>query len=46
MIVSGTAVVKSDNPAQVIKDLRNTVQKFIWTQSVSKIQLWTHTNNR
>lgn len=29
MIVSGTAVVKSDNPAQVIKDLRNSVQKSL-----------------
>ena len=30
MIVSGTAVVKSENPAQVIKDLRNSVQNHLW----------------
>ena len=30
MIVSGTAVVKSDNPAQVIQDLRNSVQNHFW----------------
>ena len=29
MIVSGTAVVKSENPAQVIKDLRNSVQNHL-----------------
>jgi len=29
MIVSGTAVVKSENPTQVIKDLRNSVQNHL-----------------
>ena len=33
MIVSGTAVVKSENPAQVIKDLRNSVQNHLWKTS-------------